>query len=869
MCDAMMFPKSLSLSTKKWAQKGFTLMEIAVVMVLVGLMVAPAVGMYHQYRVEKDWEEIETDVSVITNAIGQYRAIYGRYPCPSSATDAPGDQRYGFEYADDCVASAPGAGACSIGTSGICKYTDATSGKDVLVGTLPYKTLNLQEVESYDTYKNRYSYAVTLDQTDNASFDLGGGGISIVDKNDMSQSLVSPAGSAHFVVVSHGKNGAGGISRAGNIGRSCMSAPAAEQENCDANSVFADGGYDPVNFDDRVRFFTAVTPAEWQISADDEFAIHLKNTDSIAVGASMSDDLSSDPQTAIHSTATNSGTVFASARFVSEQLCEYGTTATGNCFEPELIAGQLYNGGLLLEAETLGEGGMSCYRPSVAGSEDLYMAGVANSDLMCTDELYIVCPSGGSFVMDITASGEVVCDDYPENWCTDEEIVTSCGDPATLTTQYSGGHRYVYSGECRNFPEPQRSYDYGYFESQIAAMATPTEAQIRALIENINDPNGDGSYNDNRVVGDCGADYEDTDTQHRDLYYCDDGTWDWYTRHERGNYGSSWGWRWSELGYTGEDINNNRGDHDCWCREDYRVTEQECPGGPGVTGSVLVIQRHPCPQTYHNWFEIYRTELFCGCGETDITDHIPCDDYYDQVKGTSGTTGLTNVVYRTWHITCDADGNAVTPPVPTSVDTSNCACETHSLAINRWNCPSGQTNSWSWWDIYAISHNETARTHVRTYEWICPTPGPTVDSYGNVLPEPGYYGNEQNYPGPSCTCDSSLTDTELVDCSVFNKRGTGVLYLKEWDCTLNGGLGGWEDPSQWEEISNDCHECRWQEGSGPNPEDFPYGEKDGYVIGGSCSCNTDTTSQFCTTGTMTAGGKYNVWTNCPCVEQTD
>ncbi|WP_320043698.1 hypothetical protein [uncultured Desulfobacter sp.] len=110
-----------------------------------------------------------------------------------------------------------------------------------------------------------------------------------------------PARSDYFVVLSHGKDGAGAISRSGSLVKACGSGPVLGQENCDTDSDFMAGGFDEKTFDDRVTFFTSVFPSEWQVSADAgyEDAIHLKNTDSMAIGASMSDNLSTAKQTTV------------------------------------------------------------------------------------------------------------------------------------------------------------------------------------------------------------------------------------------------------------------------------------------------------------------------------------------------------------------------------------------------------------------------------------------------------------------------------------------------------------------------------------------------------------------------------------------
>ena len=833
----------LKMRANSLVQRGFSLMEIAVVMVILGLVIAPAASMYHQYRIEKDWEEVSDDIDEISNAIGGYRAVYGRYPCPAATNETPGDVGYGFEYAGDCVASAPAPGSC---VNGVCAYHNAVSGEDVLVGSLPFKTLNLQEKESFDSFKNRYTYVVTLDLTNNVSFDLSGGGISIFDVKNPAVSLISPPGTAHFVVASHGKNGFGAISRTGATVSPCASGASQEQENCDADSDYMAGSYDRNVFDDRVVYFTSVFPSEWQMSADlgYEDAIHLKNTDSVAIGASMSDNLSASKQTTVKTVKPDTGSIYATMNFVSEQICTFDGTTSSNCFGPEQIAGTLHDNGTAMEAETTGEG-MSCYRPSIPGSESYYMVGVSNNTLLCTDEVFVLCPEG-MLVSGVYSNGEVKCRDWEGYWCEDEDVNLSCDDvPRGIQGTYSGGYRSVYSGECRMITD----YNAAYFEANISGMITVAEAQ--PLIDTLNA--------EVRTVGDCGTDYTDSDTQVRDFYLCSNGTWGYDKTYERGSPWDGFPSNIADFGYIGDDPINDVINHDCWCREDYKVREEDCDNG--FEGRRLVIEKHNCPQTYHNWEEIYATDFFCECVEGTSEQPVTCDSYYDQITGGSGTTGLTGNVKLIYALTCDVDGNSVLSENPVDSDTSGCVCETRADIINRSYCPEGDINEWVWTDTDGVPHAETAVVSVSVKDWLCP--GTYVsDTFGNPVPNPAYYGDEIIYGPETCECDGTYTSEATLSCSLFNKRGGGMTYTRKWDCNTEA----WELEDLWELDVDDCDSCAWQSPDGsPSLEDYRYGGS-AHEVGAPCSCNDDTTTTFCN---LPDGGKYKIWTSCPCVEQTN
>ncbi len=832
MCKPM---KNRTTKFRSSLEAGFTLVEIAMVLVIVGLIMAPAIHMYHQYRVDKDWDTTEENIDIVDVEIGGFRSVFGRYPCPGSLTAVPGDATYGHELAD-CRTTAPAPGNC---VNGICTYTNLVSGENVIVGAVPFKTLNLQETESYNSSLSRFTYAVTADLTSNTTFTNGGGGISVVDKNDSSKSLVTPDSRAHFVLISHGRNQAGAFTRNGVLASTCALGSLAEQENCDADAIFTSGEYDQNTFDDRITFFSPVTPSEWQTSEADLSAIALKNTDSLAIGANVSANLTAGDQAMVLSIGADTGTAKTATRFVSETLCDYNANTTNNidCFTPELLAGSLTSTGPRLEAETNPENGISCYRPGAG--QDNYMTGIANKDTMCDNEIFVGCPTG-SYITSIDGSGNVICDLLPALPCRDETVTTTCGATRTAAATYSGGYSVTYTGECRTITD----YDSSYFAANLAGL---DEDQIEDFVDNLN--------TEPRTVIECGD--SAANSQIRDAWLCTAGSWGstparaheknapWNT-YPSNVVSSSSPWP-AETSYGGPDNNNNNYYHDCWCREDYRVVEQSCPSG--LTGTRIRVQKHTCPQTNHQWTNVYTSDELCGCAPGTTQTTQTCNSYYNEVNSTSGTTGLAGNVTKTYDVTCVAD-TPTTSPTPSSIDTSSCYCPSKTTNVNRTFCSTGTTNSWTW---PGGTENDVAT--LSTQDWICP--GTTSGG----LPDPGAWGPVTPYaPIPACSCDSTLTDIVVQSCP-SGLEGTGITYKKEWDCSLNSGAGGWEPQEDWELIQNNCNGCTWQAPTGaPSREDFAYGEPKG----ASCTCGSSA-AEFC--HDFAGGGKYDVWNGCPCVVQ--
>lgn len=104
--------------------QGFTLVEIAIVLVIVGLLISAFLAPLSAQRDLRDYTRTRTDLEQIKEALYGFAIINGRLPCPTTQTN-PADVGYG-EEAPNCVAPAP-------------------------EGYLPWKTLGLREVDSWGT----------------------------------------------------------------------------------------------------------------------------------------------------------------------------------------------------------------------------------------------------------------------------------------------------------------------------------------------------------------------------------------------------------------------------------------------------------------------------------------------------------------------------------------------------------------------------------------------------------------------------------------------------------------------------------------------------------------------------------------------
>ncbi|MGB4106493.1 MAG: type II secretion system protein [Alphaproteobacteria bacterium] len=206
-------------------QSGMTLIDVAIAMVILGLIAVPMIGQYREWKYEKEKGTTTGNYAAINKAIADYYFENNIYPCPADPTLGPGDLTYGDS---DCAAAAvPGS-------------------PGVLIGAVPLATLKIPVETNLDGWSNKITYAVTTAMTDTVTWlpaTLGaltvqgrlpsatqcGGAIGTIQSN------------AHYALVSHGPTGTGAFTAQGNPREACPAAgDSADAENCIPNNVFVD-----------------------------------------------------------------------------------------------------------------------------------------------------------------------------------------------------------------------------------------------------------------------------------------------------------------------------------------------------------------------------------------------------------------------------------------------------------------------------------------------------------------------------------------------------------------------------------------------------------------------------------------------------
>lgn len=412
---------------------GYTLIELAVAVIIIGLIVTPFGPLYATYRKNVELETTKTSVAAVANAIGNFRTLYGRYPCPASLELPREHADYGREMNNgDCGPTAPTMPGTEIKTSlrtmnipdpanptgPLIPYTPR-----IRIGAVPFRQLNLEESDSFDAYHNRLVYIVTEGLAVDSTFELDRGGITIL--NDADQSAVTPADSAHFMVISHGPDGLGAYTQNGTISKACPTGQA-QSGNCTltGNPAYkiaqrndSDG---PAKFDDVVNYFAQDDMPLWQYSSATgaELHIHQKSLPgNVGVRAA--------PTTTLSYTTDVGGNLRSNARLRTQEFCKPGGDPA-DCFDANLIGGDTATGG-----------GLKCPDDDPDGVGK-FMVGIFNGPPItpiCEDEVIVRCDPG-TVLSGIDANGNKICSNPPDPCPV--TAVTLCGTGLSLPAASNG-----------------------------------------------------------------------------------------------------------------------------------------------------------------------------------------------------------------------------------------------------------------------------------------------------------------------------------------------------------------------------------------------------------------------------------------------
>jgi prepilin-type N-terminal cleavage/methylation domain-containing protein len=249
-------------SSKPRRASGFTLIEIAVVIVILGLLLALLAGMGTAMIGQQRREATRVKLAALETSLALFVSQNKRLPCPANGTFDSANTNAGIEQRS-------GGGACQVGGAANVQTN----------GVVPWRTLGLSEPDATDGWGNRISYRVApelalLNAMDFTACDPGGSGALSGGVCNATCSAASFPGSctppqtytagkglrvrnlnatvtlimdyaaapnstgAAYVAISHGENGEGAYSASGTLQSGTTGSGTLELANA-ANSAFA------------------------------------------------------------------------------------------------------------------------------------------------------------------------------------------------------------------------------------------------------------------------------------------------------------------------------------------------------------------------------------------------------------------------------------------------------------------------------------------------------------------------------------------------------------------------------------------------------------------------------------------------------
>lgn len=417
---------------------GYSLLEMAMALMIIGLFLAGFAQLYAIYRQSGETTNSQLSIELAVSKLHTYRQQRGFYPCPASLDAARTDPAYGMPT--DCADTALPVGSCA---GGVCieQSVRTISGVNprVRVGAIPFRVLQMDEKETFDAYGSRLQYALTERQGVLATFQEREGGINIVNENG--EDMVSPPGSGNFLVLSHGPNRIGAYNKLGVLQVPCAGATL-EVGNCrdfaapPTDSVYAmsqkslSGGAN--DFDDFVQYFSAYDIPLWRRETPTSENIVDMADGNIGIGTPTATQSLTLQHSAI---GGQNGALRVNGVIKADSYCDTNGT---NCFKPKNIAGS--------NATADPDSGMKC-------PPGTYMTGMkgdgANAKPEC-GQVKVKCSASTPALVGLKADGSPDCSAINLSCAAATFTLCAAGDVSVTSQGHGWTTGILTRGDCRS-----------------------------------------------------------------------------------------------------------------------------------------------------------------------------------------------------------------------------------------------------------------------------------------------------------------------------------------------------------------------------------------------------------------------------------
>lgn len=254
--------KKQQVKEKNNQDQGFTLIDLAIGLLVLSVMIVPLMQLYNIYQQQKTQDELQNLFNAkLNHAFIQYfySNTADRLPCPADPTLPRTDTAYGV---GDCA------------SPNVVGFDDVTN--DTYVGMIPFKDLNIPEEYIYDPWHNKITYVTPVERTSPIASPIN---IFFVARDPVDNSCepdvlaTNTMTANHFALISHGKNGRGAYNASGTLTAPCLTAASAtaESPNCEyrlgkdfkSHECRRNDHTDIREFDDYVMGYNISIDSDW------------------------------------------------------------------------------------------------------------------------------------------------------------------------------------------------------------------------------------------------------------------------------------------------------------------------------------------------------------------------------------------------------------------------------------------------------------------------------------------------------------------------------------------------------------------------------------------------------------------------------
>lgn len=430
--------RATRFQSQERTDRGFSLIEVSICLMLIGLLLVPLILVYKQYLETRRIAQSRSVISIVDSALIKYVAKFGRYPIPSS----PNIQMGAAGFGQSATMPATDWPACSNPSGGVVCRTNVNSfgANDVLIGAVPFSEIGIPFVATIDGYGTRLTYAVTRSLTDVTTYNEGQGAIEVRNNAGVSRyfSDILPANGvddgtvprSHAIIISHGEDRRGGFQLGGQIAAPCTGA-GRDIENCNNDGLFtnnADAVGNPFrsygagadHYDDFVLTNNIAASGIWTF---------IPTTPNMRTSVSGNVNIGACPIIPCipKSHVDVNGSVRATEQIRTGRMCAYGEAAcidnfTASTFYPAQLGPDMLAGAPAASSlpETLSNWDTTRQAHTGAGIRCVggrALSKISNNDETCLDTINFSSPSGvaigtcptGQFGKSLNAAGNIVC----------------------------------------------------------------------------------------------------------------------------------------------------------------------------------------------------------------------------------------------------------------------------------------------------------------------------------------------------------------------------------------------------------------------------------------------------------------------------